>query len=73
MSENALRHGVAKAAALAKQIEKRRVCVECGRTVILHHNLFNPTRFHDSVFCTCEPYGPPMVRPSVNDSKEDSA
>lgn len=48
-----------------------RQCIDCGKRVLLNKNPFNPTGRHDSVFCTCRSYGPPMMpldEPETHDS-----
>lgn len=43
--------------------EDIRYCLECGRTVIYKRNHFRTDSKTDSVFCTCDDTGPPMVTP----------
>lgn len=45
--------------------EKMLYCTECGRTVIRSQKIGNPG-FKDSIYCTCDERGLPMV-PVVRD------
>ena len=55
MSETKLNKRAAEELAEKKDFDKDqiRVCVSCGRTVAV--------RDGGKVFCTCEPFGPPMT------------
>lgn len=50
-------------------IEEIRVCVKCGRTVIQNDNLFSDDR-QDTLYCTCDPVGWPMVRIEEDDNDD---
>lgn len=47
--------------------EQIRYCAECGRTVVFSKNPFNDDDRQGSVYCTCDPKGPPMVRLEAGD------
>lgn len=45
-------------------------CIECGKTVIVHRNLFKPTKHKDRVYCPCLPQGVPMVKRENEDESD---